>query len=358
MTVRSMHVITDMKDLRMLTLWWNEAETGGQPLPPCRYYLGTDGQRVLDFAVRCKAAYDPAAVAHLRGLVEGLAYDPVELRTAQADDPSVLSPGDPYAIAFAAAAFQAASDLVVDGVPGPRTAAALVGKTFAPAGAEYIVADGQRVPCPFPVTTWDEPGGMDLRAYHGPHRLRQAVRMLMLHWDGCLTSRQCYHVLLERELSVQFLLDADGMLYQCADLLAWCYHGGPSVNQWSVGVEICNPVMLDRQVHDPYGNERPVVEELEAHTNGRVRRLGFTAAQHATVARLAGWLNDQLGIPLQAPRAGFGGTMATLNPADVDTGVVQAVVDGSFRGIVGHFHASDNKIDPGFSLWPTVIGVP
>jgi hypothetical protein len=219
-----------------------------------------------------------------------------------------------------------------------------------------VVVGGARVPVPFPVTCWFEAGGLDLGRYHGGHRAAGDVRMFLLHWDGCLSSRQCYHVLLERELSVQFLVDWDGTIYQCADALAWCFHGGPA-NRYSVGVEICNPVRPERAVHQDVRVERPVVEEREPHSGRPVRLLGFTAAQRAAVRNLTGWFCAHFGVPRRAPcLLPMKQLDGTADPAEVATTVVGGLVEGDFAGLAGHFHASANKVDPGFSLWPVVLG--
>ncbi len=49
--------------------------------------------------------------------------------------------------------------------------------------------------------------------------LRQKVDQFVLHFDVCGTSAQCFYVLHDRRgLSVHFMLDVDGTIYQTLDV--------------------------------------------------------------------------------------------------------------------------------------------
>ena len=51
-------------------------------------------------------------------------------------------------------------------------------------------------------------------------RLKQVVRQFVIHHDGCMDSRSCFQVLHnERGLSVHFLIDNDGTIFQTLDLV-------------------------------------------------------------------------------------------------------------------------------------------
>ncbi|MFT7620605.1 MAG: N-acetylmuramoyl-L-alanine amidase [Planctomycetota bacterium] len=70
--------------------------------------------------------------------------------------------------------------------------------------------------------------------------LRHVVDQFVIHHDACGTSRRCFEVLHDlRGLSVHFLLDVDGTLYQDLDLAHRARHVG-SVNSRSIGVEIAH----------------------------------------------------------------------------------------------------------------------
>ena len=77
-------------------------------------------------------------------------------------------------------------------------------------------------------------GGWDLPL------LRRVVDQFVLHFDVAGTSRRCFQVLHDdRGLSVHFLLDLDGTIYQTLDLKECAWHATTS-NDRSVGVEIAN----------------------------------------------------------------------------------------------------------------------
>src|SRR5262249_14797971 len=62
----------------------------------------------------------------------------------------------------------------------------------------------------------------------------------VLHFDAAGTSRTCFKVLQDyRDLSVHFMLDLDGTVYQTLDLKERAWHATTS-NDRSVGVEIAN----------------------------------------------------------------------------------------------------------------------
>src|SRR5207249_10614197 len=77
-------------------------------------------------------------------------------------------------------------------------------------------------------------GGWDLRL------LQRVVDQFVIHFDVCGTSRECFKVLQDyRDLSVHFMLDLDGTIYQTLDLKERAWHATTS-NSRSVGIEIAN----------------------------------------------------------------------------------------------------------------------
>lgn len=70
--------------------------------------------------------------------------------------------------------------------------------------------------------------------------LQEWVDLFVLHYDACGTSRRCYEVLHDmRGLSVHFMLDLDGTVYQTLDLKERAWHAGTANNR-SIGIEIAN----------------------------------------------------------------------------------------------------------------------
>jgi N-acetylmuramoyl-L-alanine amidase len=77
-------------------------------------------------------------------------------------------------------------------------------------------------------------GGWDLPT------LQNVVDQFVYHFDVCGTSRQCFNILHDhRALSVHFMLDLDGTIYQTLDLKERAWHATSS-NSRSIGIEIAN----------------------------------------------------------------------------------------------------------------------
>src|SRR5438034_234066 len=77
-------------------------------------------------------------------------------------------------------------------------------------------------------------GGWDLPT------LQNVVDQFVYHYDVCGTSRQCFNILHDhRCLSVHFMLDVDGTIYQTLDLKERAWHATTS-NSRSIGIEIAN----------------------------------------------------------------------------------------------------------------------
>jgi len=231
--------------------------------------------------------------------------------------------------------------LTVDGIVGPKTAAALEGIKPKPPEGDFLIIAGQRVPVPFPVVTWDEPGGMSFYGRGGWTKRRdpsgKGVNLFVLHWDGCMSARQCFHVLLERKLSVHLMLDGDGTVYQALDLAeARAWHAG-DVNERSVGVEIQNPVQPHRNKWQK--PPRELVVGPGVHGARSYEHLDFYDVQMKRVVELAEVLCARFGIPRAVPLGPGGDVLRTLAPR-------------GFRGVCGHYHVSKSKPDPGLTLWP------
>ena len=73
---------------------------------------------------------------------------------------------------------------------------------------------------------WTEPGALMCKSnqYKTISGNRaQSIDKIVVHWDGCLNSKQCAKVLSERGLSAHFCIDNDGTIYQTMDMnhAAW-----------------------------------------------------------------------------------------------------------------------------------------
>ena len=272
----------------------------------------------------------------------------------------------------------------------------------APSSAtDCIVVAGSRFQIGTRVVTWTEPGGysayregkhfdrsegLDGERRYGTRsgdprslaELREGVHQFVVHYDVCGTSRQCFKVLHDvRNLSVHFLLDVDGTIYQTLDLKERAWHATVA-NDRAVGVEVAHPGAwrspLNADMRRWYSKDAagwrmkyPAwLEETGVRTEGFVPRpdrpdfvrgvvqgteyhqFDFTSQQYDALAKLIAGLNRALPrIDLAAPREGSGAVVDHVLPADELL---------RFDGVVGHFHVQENKQDPGPAFqWDRVL---
>jgi N-acetyl-anhydromuramyl-L-alanine amidase AmpD len=218
--------------------------------------------------------------------------------------------------------------------------------------------------------------------------LRTKVDQFVLHYDVCGTSRQCFRVLHDlRGLSVHFMLDIDGTIYQTMDVKERAWHA-TYANDRSVGVEIANIGASGAGEKDPFdawyrrdpapshggtvGETTLRITVPPAYGDGGIRtpnfvgypdradpilgeiqgklyrQFDFTPEQYASLIKLTAALHRVLpSIELDYPRDEHG------NP-------IQRTISreqwASFHGVLGHYHLQDNKIDPGPAMqWDRVI---
>ncbi len=212
--------------------------------------------------------------------------------------------------------------------------------------------------------------------------LREKVDQFVIHYDACGTSRTCFHVLHDvRGLSVHFMIDLDGTIYQTLDAKERAWHATTS-NDRSVGVEIANigsfPVagpaagkdLLGRWYARDAGGWRvtipPELGDGGLHTRGFVARpardgpiIGevqgqvqrmhdLTPQQYDSLAKLTAALCTALPkIACDYPRDA-GGALETRKLSDERL--------KAYRGLIGHYHIQENKADPGPAFqWQRVI---
>lgn len=199
--------------------------------------------------------------------------------------------------------------------------------------------------------------------------LRDVVDQFVLHFDVCGVSQTCFRVLQdERKLSVHFLLDVDGTIYQTLDARETAWHATIS-NPRSIGIEMANigayPLGVAKALDTWYARDaggpyvriparlgdggvrtegfvarpaRPerVVGEVQGE---RLQQYDFTPEQYASLVKLTAALCRA--FPKIEPDA----------PRDAAGHVVDHALSETewraFRGILGHYHVQKNKTDPG-----------
>ena len=215
-------------------------------------------------------------------------------------------------------------------------------------------------------------GGWDLPL------LQRVVDQFVLHYDVAGTSRTCFKVLQDdRELSVHFMLDLDGTIYQTLDLKERAWHA-TKANSRSIGIEIAAPgARSPGQIHtlDEWyadGAEGTVLTLPSRFGDGGIRTPGFrpvtarsglfrgvvngselvqydfTPEQYESLAKLTAALCTVFPrMTLQYPKAYNGA---------VDPDALSDSAFDRFRGVLAHWHVQTNKVDPGPAFdWDRVI---
>jgi N-acetylmuramoyl-L-alanine amidase len=299
--------------------------------------------------------------------------------------------------------------------------------TFAPRSGDEIVVAGQFVHTGARVVTWMDPDGYDayrverrfsaldksdwesshaeVKDLDMPNRynlrrrgltdeeiervrgggwdlplLQRVVDQFVIHYDVCGTSRQCFKVLHDmRDLSVHFMLDLDGTIYQTLDVKERAWHATSS-NSRSVGIEIANmgayPVNgknpfsqwyaedSDGQtriiIPEEYGDGGILTKDFVGHparpdpVTGELQgrelvQYDYTPQQYEALTRLTAALCKALPkIKCDYPRDAAGKLVREKLP--------EAELE-AYQGVLGHFHIQANKVDPGPAFqWDQVIG--
>ncbi len=171
-----------------------------------------------------------------------------------------------------------------------------------------------------------------LRGRMDVQRLRQHVRQVVVHFDGCGTAKTCFDVLHnQRGLSVHFMVESDGTIYQTLDL-AYCAYHAANANEHSVGIELQNKGDAAKFPRF-YKKHRP---KVTCRVHGvQFLAYDFTKEQYAAMARLCGRLAQILDVPVRSPESSGALVWTVLDDAS------------QFRGFLGHYHISRNKWDPG-----------
>ncbi len=245
---------------------------------------------------------------------------------------------------------------------------------------DQIVVCGRRYHIGAPVVLWSDPGGFN--AYRGGHfndrvtrdepnprppgfqQLQEIVDQFVIHYDAAGTSPRCFAILEKRGLSVQFMLDIDGTIYQTMDLQHRAWHASQA-NSRSVGVEIANlgafrdintPLFAQWYKTDMFGvrltpppgwiyptlrpaRQYPVQGEIQHRL---LTQYDYTDAQYESLAHLAAALSRIFPkLELAWPQQDY---------------VLSSQQYEQWHGLLGHYHLTTNKVDPGPAFdWQRVI---
>jgi N-acetyl-anhydromuramyl-L-alanine amidase AmpD len=208
--------------------------------------------------------------------------------------------------------------------------------------------------------------------------LQQVVDQFVIHFDVAGTSRHCFHTLQDvRGLSVQFMLDVDGTIYQTLDLKERAWQA-TIANSRSVGVEIANVGAYKANgtnpfdawyqqtngqtvltIPDPLGAAGILTSNFVGHPSrpqpieGNIQgkdlvQYDYTPEQYQALIKLTAALCKIFPkIQCRYPTNDSGQLITAKLPDDMLT---------NYEGILGHYHVQTDKVDPGPAFqWDYVV---
>jgi N-acetylmuramoyl-L-alanine amidase len=299
--------------------------------------------------------------------------------------------------------------------------------TFVPRTGDEIVVCGKYVHTGTPVVLWTDPGGYDayrverrfapideagwaasqeaVPSLRMPNRydmrkrgltdeeiqrmrgggwdlptLQRIVDQFVIHFDVAGVSKECFYVLHDRRgLSVQFMLDLDGTIYQTLDLKERAWQA-TKANSRSVGIEVANMGSYSHEEESPLN--RWYAKDADGKTritipprlgDGGIRTpnfVGHPARNEPIVGEIQGRTLTQYDYTPQQYEALAHLTAALCQvfpkikcdyPRDEKGKLVTHALDeetyDKYEGVLGHYHVQTNKVDPGPALdWDKLMG--
>jgi hypothetical protein len=191
------------------------------------------------------------------------------------------------------------------------------------------------------------------RRYGKRRRGLKSIRQFLVHHtggDGSGAGRVYNTLFNYRRLSVHFVVDDNGAVWQFLDVLEKAWHAGKH-NEISVGVE-CNLYPLAEKSPDYYspernertGNSPHEVDTYYVHGQ-RIRAFVMPPPQVDSAARIAAGTWAALYHQTGAPRF----SVPPIFPRSTEgTEIAQTEVPDALHhtGLIGHYHATRRKIDP------------
>ncbi|MEM1097257.1 MAG: N-acetylmuramoyl-L-alanine amidase [Planctomycetota bacterium] len=199
--------------------------------------------------------------------------------------------------------------------------------------------------------------------------LQDVVDQFVIHYDVCGTSGVCFDVLHDRRfLSVHFMLDVDGTIYQSLDLQERAWHAG-TANSRSIGIEITNMGGY------PPGGENPFDVWYATDEKGTyvtipneddIRRRQFvpgryysarpepvTGTINGSTLEMYDLTNEQYDALIKLTAAlckifpKIDNDYPRLPDGSVNPNELSDEEFADFAGLIGHFHETNVKTDPG-----------
>ncbi len=244
--------------------------------------------------------------------------------------------------------FQEEHNLSADGLVGPGTYRRLETSILADEKTsikkveesrvnQSLIYNGKYVPIKWKkVKLYTEEDGLEIKGENYHSYLGKPNRgpiQFVNHWDATLSSETCARIINKRSLSMHFLIDNDGTIYQLMDMQHSAWQAGNRLsNNIGLGVEISNAYYLKYQnwyVKNGFG-ERPIESGHKLNGWKVPDHLGFYDIQLEALAALWEAVHQATGIPLEVC---------------LTKGVDEACQRGDFAGFINHFNLTSNKQD-------------
>lgn len=205
----------------------------------------------------------------------------------------------------------------------------------------YIIVSGEKFEVPANVICWNDPNGKSFYPYPASfaHRekslqeLQSEINGVVLHHSQTFRAVNTFNVLVARGLSVNFIVDDDcvdgcATIFQCLDVKDGGYSHKP-LNLSCPGVEISYMGFADKSYYKD-GEHESVVDTVRG---AKIKGFAPTYAQVRAVAAIC------VGLKKAFPE------MEMKFPRDAEGGVSRNV-EKNPKGLLCHYHVSNQKIDP------------
>jgi N-acetylmuramoyl-L-alanine amidase len=218
---------------------------------------------------------------------------------------------------------------------------------------DEIVVDGHFVHTRSRVILWNDPGGFNAYASGGWNQrpAGQQIDQFVIHYDAADSSANCFAVLKSRGLSVHFMIDVDGTIYQTLDVKERAWHATKANNR-SIGVEMANLGAFppdQANVLQLWHMNHPWAQAVVGQVQGKMLRMyDFSPQQYESLIKLTAALCKTLPqIRCDYPRDENGRLI---------THVLSDQEFQNYHGILGHYHIQIEKVDPGPAFqWDRLI---
>lgn len=167
--------------------------------------------------------------------------------------------------------------------------------------------------------------------------------LIIWHWTGGENSAATtYNTLINRSLGVTFCIERDGTIYQFLDPVLYDPRDtGGQMGRRSISLEVANYGFRLKGQRIPTRGKDRILDDERIH-GVKLRCARFFPDQINSIAALTKVLCVELGIPMVFPREPDG-SIAFRELSRQEKRV--------FQGIIGHFHKTDQKYDPGFHIF-------